>query len=153
MSGIGARSAVLLVDNGTLEPAAIRRLRMIAAALAARLRSPVEPVSLLHSDRVPAEQIDGQAAEILEAALMRRCGQGILTFTIVPFFIGPTRALSDYLPQVIERVRVKFPALLVRVWASMRNKLGGAPLPRAPSRAQRVRLSAVGAAATSLREP
>jgi sirohydrochlorin ferrochelatase len=115
MSRTGVRSAVLLVDNGTLEPAAIRRLRTIAAALAARLRGPVEPVSLLHSDRVPAEQIDGQAAEILEAALMRRCGQGILAFTIVPFFIGPTRALSDYLPQVIERVRVKFPALLVRV--------------------------------------
>jgi sirohydrochlorin ferrochelatase len=115
MSRTGAMPVVLLVDNGTLEPAAIRRLRTIAAELGEQLHCLVEPVSLLHSDRVPAEQVDGQAAEILEAALIRRCGQGIFGFTIVPFFIGPSRALTDYLPEVIEQVRVKFPALLVRV--------------------------------------
>lgn len=115
MSGLGIRTMVLLVDNGSLEPAAIRRLRVIAAELGERLQSMVEPVSLLHSDRVPAEQVDGQVAEILEAALMHRCGQGIFDFRIMPFFIGPSRALSDYLPQVIERVRAKYPSLLVRV--------------------------------------
>lgn len=115
MSESGVKSAVLLMDNGTLEPAAIRRLRLIAKSLGERLQCQVESVSLLHSDRVPAGQLDGQAAEVLEAALKQRCAQGIFSFTILPFFIGPTRALSEFLPQVVERVMVDFPQLKVRV--------------------------------------
>ena len=115
MSEASVKSAVLLVDNGTLEPAAILRLREIAAALGERIQHVVEPVSLLHSDRVPTEQLDGQAAEVLEAALNQRCARGIFEFTILPLFIGPSRALSEYLPQVIERVMIDFPQLQVRV--------------------------------------
>lgn len=115
MSGSEARSAVLLVDNGTLEPAAILRLRQLAATLGERLGRRVEPVSLQHSDRVSAALLDGRCAEVLEPALRVRVAEGITDFLIVPVFIGPTRALSKYLPQVIDRVRADRPTIKVRV--------------------------------------
>ncbi len=115
MSEAVVKSAVLLMDNGTLEPAAIRRLRVLARALAERLQCEIEPVSLLHSDRVPVEEIDGQAAEVLEGALNQRCERDVFRLTVLPLFIGPTRALSEFLPQVVERVKVSFPQLEARV--------------------------------------
>ncbi len=110
-----ASPCVLLVDNGTLEPMAILRLREVAVALGQRLSCRVEPVSLQHSDQVPLELLGGRAAEVLESALRRRLAEGIADFFILPLFIGPTRALSEYLPQVVSRVRGEYPQIAVRV--------------------------------------
>ena len=110
---------VLLMDNGSLEPAAILRLRGLADELGGRLRRPVKPVSLLHSDRVPAGQLGGRAAETVEAALRRRLASGENDFVLLPLFIGPTRALSEFLPEIVHRVRGEFPALKVRVAPSL----------------------------------
>jgi hypothetical protein len=110
---------VLLMDNGSLEPAAILRLRVLADELGARLNRPVQPVSLQHSDRVPAGQLGGRAAETLEAALRRRLAGGENDFVILPLFIGPTRALSEFLPEVEQRLKTEFPALKLRVAPSL----------------------------------
>ena len=107
--------AVLLMDNGSLEPAAILRLRELAENLAARLNRPVQPVSLQHSDRVPAGQLGGRAAETLEAALRRRLAAGENEFVVLPLFIGPTRALSEFLPEVEQRLKTEFPVLKMQV--------------------------------------
>ncbi len=115
MSDFQPAPGVLLMDNGSLEPAAILRLRVLADELGARLGCPVQPVSLLHSDRVPAGQLGGHAAETLKAALRRRLASGENEFVILPLFIGPTRALSEFLPEVEQRLRADFPALKVRV--------------------------------------
>ncbi|MBK8857900.1 MAG: hypothetical protein IPN11_09545 [Opitutaceae bacterium] len=101
---------VLLMDNGSLEPAAILRLRGLADELGGRLRRPVQPVSLLHSNRVPAGQLGGRAAETVEAALRRRLASGESEFTLLPLFIGPSRALSEFLPEIVNRLRAEFPA-------------------------------------------
>lgn len=106
---------VLLMDNGSLEPAAILRLRVLADGLGGRLRRPVQPVSLLHSDRVPAGQLGGSVAVTLETALRRRLAEGENEFAILPLFIGPTRALSEFLPEIVNRLRGEFPVLQVRV--------------------------------------
>jgi len=103
------------MDNGSLEPAAILRLRVLADELGARLCRPVQPVSLLHSDRVPAGQLGGRAAETLEAALRRRLAAGENEFVILPLFIGPTRALTEFQPEIVNRLQAEFPALKVRV--------------------------------------
>lgn len=105
---------VLLMDNGSLEPAAILRLRVLAGSLAAQLNRPIQPVSLLHSDRVPAGQLGGLAAETLEAALRRRLASGENEFVILPLFIGPTRALSEFLPEIVNRLREEFPDFRLR---------------------------------------
>jgi sirohydrochlorin ferrochelatase len=114
-----AAPAILLVDNGSLEPAAILSLRAIAGRLAATLNQAVEPVSLLHSSAIPADQLGGTPAEILEPALERRLRAGTADFLIVPLFFGPSGGLTDYLPRRIAALREKFPQLRVRVAAPL----------------------------------
>jgi sirohydrochlorin ferrochelatase len=104
-----------LLDNGSLAPAATLRLRVLAAELSARVGEPVAPVSLLHSSGVPSEQLEGVAAEILEPAVARRAAEGVRDFLIVPLFFGPSRALTDYLPERIAALRARWPDLRVRL--------------------------------------
>lgn len=96
--------ATLLVDNGSLQPAAVRSLREIAAAVSARVGRVVEPVSLLHSSAIPAEALGGTGAEILEPCLRRHYAEGRRLFRIVPLFFGPSRALTEYIPERMEHL-------------------------------------------------
>lgn len=105
----------LLLDNGSLEPAATLRLRELAAELAARVDTPVEPVSLLHSSGIAAEKLGGVPAEILEPALERRIAAGARDFLIVPLFFGPSRALTEYLPERVARLKARAPGARVRL--------------------------------------
>lgn len=109
----------LLMDNGSLEPAATLGLRGLAAKLAERIGARVEPISLLHSSGVPAEKIGGTAAEILEPALERRLAAGHREFLVVPLFFGPSGALTDYLPKRLAHLRMKHPALNVTIAAPL----------------------------------
>jgi len=110
-----AAPTTFLVDNGSLAPEATRQLRRLAAALAARVGSPVAPVSLLHASGVPADQLDGVPAEILEPALDRRARAGEREFVLVPLFFGPSRALTDYVPDRVAALRARWPDLQVRL--------------------------------------
>ena len=105
----------LLVDNGSLEPAATLALRELAAKLSSRLGHTVEPVSLLHSSAIEPSQLGGRPAELLFPALEKRLATGRSEFLILPLFFGPSRALTEYLPENLARLRAKFPALAVRL--------------------------------------
>src|ERR1051325_4973129 len=80
---LGAKSApmpgplTILIDNGSLEPAATLALRGLAAKLGEHIGERIEPVSLLHSTGVPVEKLNGAGAEILEPALGRRLDAGV----------------------------------------------------------------------------
>lgn len=106
-----------LVDNGSLQAAATRGLRRIAQGLAARLGRNVEPVSLLHSRKIAASQLDGIPAEIFEPALRRRCDAGIRDFVILPLFFGPSGALTEYIPAVVAALRPELPGLTMKIAA------------------------------------
>jgi sirohydrochlorin ferrochelatase len=110
-----AEPLTFLTDNGSLEPAATLRLRELAAALGARTGADVAPVSLLHSSGIPADRLGGVPAEILEPALTRRLEAGRSDFVVVPLFFGPSRALTEYLPERVAHLRRKHPSLRVRL--------------------------------------
>lgn len=103
----------LLIDNGSLLPAATIALRDLAAKLSARINQPVEAISLLHSSGIDPKLIGGCPAEILFPALERRLADGQNEFVVVPLFFGPSHALTVYVPENIERLRKKFPSLQV----------------------------------------
>jgi len=105
----------LLVDNGSLEPAATVALRELAAKLSIRLGSTVEPVSLLHSSGIDPENLGGTPAEILGPALELRLAAGRNEFVLLPLFFGPSRALTEYLPENLARLRTKHPELRVQL--------------------------------------
>lgn len=105
----------LLVDNGSLEPAATLALRGLAARLSARVGAPVAPVSLLHSSTIDPALIGGEPAEILFLSLERRLAAGQNDFILLPLFFGPSRALTEYLPENLARLRRKFPGLRLKL--------------------------------------
>ncbi|WP_295720185.1 cobalamin biosynthesis protein CbiX [uncultured Halovibrio sp.] len=106
---------VFLVDNGSLRPGATLNLRRVAAALCERTGMPVEARSLLHSNKVPAEKLDGIPASTLGPAATWRAEEGVKDMVILPFFFGPSRALSGYLPERLGEMQEIHPEVRVRV--------------------------------------
>jgi sirohydrochlorin ferrochelatase len=89
----------LLVDNGSLRPDSVLNLRRVARELSVETGLEILPASLLHSSKVPVGQLEGEAAVNLERRLRLSLEEGIREFTIIPFFFGPTGAITDYLPE------------------------------------------------------
>lgn len=110
-----AEPLTLLVDNGSLEPAATFARRGLAVRLSGRLGRPVAPVSLLHSSGIDPQKLGGEPAEILFPSLERRLAAGQNDFILLPLFFGPSRALTEYLPENLTRLRQKFPNLRLKL--------------------------------------
>jgi sirohydrochlorin ferrochelatase len=111
-----AASGCFLFDNGSLRPDATHSLRKVAAALAAHTGKTVHAVSLLHSSNVPAEALNGEPARLLEPALLEFFsknpeGEAL----ILPFFFGPSAALTTYVPDRMNAVRARFPRARIRL--------------------------------------
>lgn len=96
-----------LVDNGSLRAESVLNLRRVARELSGATGLPVLPSSLLHSSKVPAEELEGEAAVNLERRLRLFLESGERAFTVIPFFFGPTGAITDYLPGRIAHRREK----------------------------------------------
>ncbi|HLP09812.1 MAG TPA: CbiX/SirB N-terminal domain-containing protein, partial [Opitutaceae bacterium] len=106
---------IALLDNGSLRPAATLALRAVAAALAERTGRTIAPVSLLHSGKIPAAELGGVPAETLSSWLRRCAEAGVRELVVVPYFLGPSRALTEYLPERVAKLREPWPELRVRV--------------------------------------
>lgn len=105
----------LLVDNGSLSPAATLNLRKIAVKLEAAIEHPVRPVSLLHSDRVSSADLGGTPAETLESSMRAAIDQGARKFIVLPFFFGPSAALTEFIPERVAEIGKSSPDLDVRI--------------------------------------
>lgn len=106
---------VLLVDNGSLEPASTLQLRRIAVDLESRLGVGVDPVSLAHSAKISVDALNGRPAELFEAGLERVLRERANEVTVVPLFVGPSHAIVRWLPTMIAERTAVFPAAKVRV--------------------------------------
>jgi sirohydrochlorin ferrochelatase len=95
---------IALIDNGSLEPAAQRNLRAVAAALSARVGVSVEAVSWKHSDRVPAALLDGRPAWALAPFIRAHVARGQREFLFVPFFISAQGAIGSALRADLEKL-------------------------------------------------
>ncbi len=92
---------MLLVDNGSLEAASTLQLRRLAAELERKVGMKVEPVSVAHSTKVPAEELDGRRAELLEEALDRCVAEGVKDVIVAPLFVGPSYAIVRHVPALV----------------------------------------------------
>jgi sirohydrochlorin ferrochelatase len=106
---------VFLIDNGSLRPQATFALRELAARLAQRTEWTVEAVSLLHSHKIPAEKLDGVPATIVRRRLKECIAAGERSFILLPLFLGPSLAISEYLPELIEEARGMAPDVEIQV--------------------------------------
>ncbi len=112
-------TAILLVDNGSLQPAATLSLRRIARALSEHVGLIIDPVSLLHSSGIDPADLEGRPAEILEPAIRRRHAAGIERFVLIPLFFGPSAALTTYIPERIRALEATLEGLEVRLAAPL----------------------------------
>ena len=95
-----AATRILLVDNGSFRPEATLELRRLSAEVAQLLGQPVLPVSVLHSHKIDPALLDGQPAVIFEQAVQQAKTDGIDELLVLPLFIGPSKAITEYVPQV-----------------------------------------------------
>jgi sirohydrochlorin ferrochelatase len=95
-----AATRILLVDNGSLRPEATLELRRLSAEVAQLLGQPVHPVSVLHSHKIDPALLAGEPAVIFEQAVQQAKTDGIDELLVLPLFIGPSLALTEYLPKV-----------------------------------------------------
>ena len=86
--------AVLLLDNGSKRPESTLNLRRLADKLSERAGERIQPVSLLHSDQIPADP----PGAILEATLARLLAAGVRQVGVIPLFFGPSAALTRLVP-------------------------------------------------------
>jgi hypothetical protein len=106
---------IFLVDNGSLAPAATLGLRGLAASLTERVGQKVEAVSLLHSHKVDAAELGGMGATIVKRRMRASFAAGRRRFMILPLFLGPSRAISEYLPELLSELRGECPEMEVVV--------------------------------------
>ncbi len=97
---------IALIDNGSLEPAATRNLRAVAAALSASVEVTVHPVSWKHSDRIPLASLDGDKPGTTLASFIRsHIAGGERHFVFVPFFISAQGAIGSALRGDLEKLQ------------------------------------------------
>ena len=106
-------TSTFLVDNGSLQPESVLRLRQTAWRLSQRVGVRIEPVSMLYSSGIDPAKLDNVPAEILEPAIRRRVRSGVRDIQVVPLFFGPSAALIEYIPQRTARIAAEFPDLRV----------------------------------------
>jgi sirohydrochlorin ferrochelatase len=121
---------VFLIDNGSLRPQATVALRLLAQALARRSAMPVEAVSLLHSHKIGADKLNGVPATIVKRRLRELLAAGQHDFICLPLFLGPSLAIADYLPQVVNELSGEHPELKVRIASVLAGEDLDAPDPR-----------------------
>jgi len=98
---------VFLVDNGSLRGASYLNLECVAAGVEMAVGERVEAASLLHSDRIDPAELGGRRARTLEPAMEAALAAGERDLVVLPFFIGPSRALTDYIPERVEVLRAR----------------------------------------------
>lgn len=97
---------VALIDNGSLESAATRNLRVVATELSATLATTVHPVSWKHSDRMPLAALDGDLPGTTLAPFVRsQLARGERHFIFAPFFISAQGAIGSALRSDLEKLQ------------------------------------------------
>jgi sirohydrochlorin ferrochelatase len=71
---------------------------------------PVHPVSLLHSDRVPASELGGEPAATFVSFMTEQVERGRRNFIVVPLFFGPSRAVTKYIPEQVDALLSRSPS-------------------------------------------
>ena len=107
---------ILLTDNGSLQPAATLRLRALADNISRILGRPVTPVSVLHSDKIDPALLNGTPAATFEPYARQRHAEGVGELDILPLFIGPSLALTEFLPERAQALGVRL-NMLPTLWS------------------------------------
>ena len=92
-----------LVDNGSLKPEATINLRIIGNLLQKEASCEVRPMGLMHSHKIDSSLLGGQGGESMEAFFHSDEAARTSEIFVLPFFFGPSRAVTEWLPENLRR--------------------------------------------------
>lgn len=125
-------NTILLVDNGSTRPEATLNLRRLAHELSERAGQEIHPVSLMHSNKIPASALNNKPAQTFEPFMRHQLEQGARAFIIIPLFFGKSRALTRFIPDHVEALQKEFGPFSVTVVDEL------CPLPTGEPRLSRI---------------
>ncbi len=96
---------ILLVDNGSYKPEAVLNLRNVAKKLSLKSSKVINPVSLLHSNKISDSKLNNIPADVFEPYVSEKVKNGTNEFLILPLFFGRSAAIYEYLPQRMEGIQ------------------------------------------------
>ena len=88
-----------LIDNGSLRPSSVLLLRTIASQLTQSTGHKIRPVGLMHSHKIDSEDLGGKPANSMEDLLSSGKLEDVEEIRVLPFFLGPSLAITDWLPE------------------------------------------------------
>lgn len=106
---------IYLIDNGSLRPQAVFALREIALELSKQIHQDVQPVSVLHSHKITSDKLKGIKARVVKEALLEDIAAGTTQFIMLPLFLGPSLAITEYLPKIIAECVAQHPNIQVSI--------------------------------------
>lgn len=91
-----------LVDNGSLQPESIIYMRNVAVKLIELTGFRVTPSGIMHSHKVDATKLNGKPGLSMESFFHSKNSGSFKNLAFIPMFIGPSRAITDWLPEKLE---------------------------------------------------
>jgi len=88
-----------LIDNGSLRAGSILQMRKIAHNLTARTGHSVRPFGLMHSHKVASSELRGVPGQSMQEFLGSDRAEEVDEIRALPFFLGPSLAITDWLPE------------------------------------------------------
>ncbi len=88
-----------LIDNGSLRAGSILQMRKIANHLSRSAECVIEPYGLMHSHKVDPGQLNGEPGQSMQAYLGGDKSEQVNEIRALPFFLGPSLAITDWLPE------------------------------------------------------
>jgi len=88
-----------LIDNGSLRAGSILQMRQIATHLSRSSDCVIEPYGLMHSHKVDPAQLNGEPGQSMQAYLGGDKSEQVNEIRALPFFLGPSLAITDWLPE------------------------------------------------------
>ena len=88
-----------LIDNGSLRAGSVLQMREIAQNLSARTGHSVRPFGLMHSHKVAPSELGGLPGQSMQEFLASERAEEVDAIRALPFFLGPSLAITDWLPE------------------------------------------------------
>ena len=88
-----------LIDNGSLRAGSVLQMREIAQNLSARTGHSVRPFGLMHSHKVAPSELGGLPGQSMQEFLASERADEVDEIRALPFFLGPSLAITDWLPE------------------------------------------------------
>ena len=91
-----------LIDNGSLRAGSVLQMREIAQNLSAQTGHSVRPFGLMHSHKVASSELRGVPGQSMQEFLGSEKAEEVNEIRALPFFLGPSLAITDWLPENLQ---------------------------------------------------